>query len=103
MSERPPCPESTAHGPPDTLSEIRQSLDSLVNRLQRLEAAPGGLPSPPRVAPAGEWAEESTPGSRDALSVGQEILAIPSSGLEPTQIFSLAMDRVARLLSTDRA
>jgi signal transduction histidine kinase/CheY-like chemotaxis protein len=103
MSDRQPSPESSAHGPPDTLSEIRQSLDSLVDRLHRLEAAPGGSPSSPRVTPAGEWVEESTPGSRDALSVGQEILAIPSSGLEQTQIFSLAMDRVARLLSTDRA
>jgi GAF domain-containing protein len=103
MSDKQPSPESSPPGPPDTLSEIRQSLDSLVDRLHRLEAAPGASPSPPRVTPAGERAEESTPGSRDALSVGREILAIPSSGLEPAQIFSLAMDRVARLLSTDRA
>ena len=102
MSDEQPSPESGAQVLRDSLGEIRQSLDALADRLQRLEAVPGGSPPAPRVPPA-ESPPADTPNDRDALSVGQEILAIPSSGLEPAQVFSLAMDRVARLLSADRA
>ncbi|MGH7534488.1 MAG: GAF domain-containing protein, partial [Gemmatimonadales bacterium] len=89
------------------MGEICQSLDALADRLHRLEAAAGVSPSltratPAIVPPAGVPPVE-VPDARDALAVGQEILAIPSSGLEPAQLFSLAMDRVARLLSADRA
>ena len=112
MSDEQPSPESGAQVLRDSLGEIRQSLDALADRLQRLEAVPGGSPSAPRVTPAesppadtppADTPPADTPNDRDALSVGQEILAIPSSGLEPAQVFSLAMDRVARLLSADRA
>jgi signal transduction histidine kinase/CheY-like chemotaxis protein len=100
MSDEQPSPDSSAQVLSDTLTEIRQSLGALADRVLRLEAAPEASPSPPRVTPADPQGEKS--GERDALSVGQEILAIPSSGLEPAQVFSLAMDRVARLLSADR-
>ena len=107
MSDEHPSPESGAQVLRDSLGEIRQSLDALADRLQRLEAVPGASPLAPRVTPTESSPAESppadTPNDRDALSVGQEILAIPSSGLEPAQVFSLAMDRVARLLSADRA
>ena len=104
MSDERPASDSSAQVLRDSLGEIRQSLDALADRLQRLEATPGAShaaasadSSPAGTSPAG------TSEDRDALSVGQEILAIPSSGLEPGQVFSLAMDRVARLLSADRA
>jgi signal transduction histidine kinase len=107
MSDEQPSPESGAQVLRDSLGEIRQSLDALANRVHRLEAVPGGSPPAPRVTPAesppAETPPAETPKDRDALSVGQEILAIPSAGLEPAQVFSLAMDRVARLLSADRA
>ncbi|MDO8474960.1 MAG: GAF domain-containing protein [Candidatus Rokubacteria bacterium] len=112
MSDERPSPDSSAQVLRDSLGEVRRSLDALADRLQRLEAAPGGSPPTPGVTPAdrppadrppADTPPADTPDVRDALSVGQEILAIPSSGLEPAQVFSLAMDRVARLLSADRA
>jgi len=102
MSDERPSPDSSTQVLRDSLGEIRQSLDALADHLQRLEAAPAGLPPTPGVTPA-DSPPADTPDARDALSVGQEILAIPSSGLEPAQVFSLAIDRVARLLSADRA
>jgi signal transduction histidine kinase len=112
MSDERTSPDSSAQILKDSLDEIRQSLDALADRLQRLEAAPGGSPStpgvtradsPPADSPPADSPPADSPDGRDALSVGQEILAIPSSGLEPAQVFSLAMDRVARLLFADRA
>ena len=97
MSDEQTSPDSGAPSPADALSEIRRSLDALADRMHRLEVTPGAVPSAPR------GREAEVPEQRDALAVGQEILAIPSSGLEDAQVFSLAMDRVARLLSADRA
>lgn len=74
---------------------MRQSLDDLATRFQRLEGDRARGSSSARPS---EGRHESA-----ALSLGREILAIPSSGLEPAEVFSLAMDRVARLLSADRA
>jgi signal transduction histidine kinase len=102
MSDERTSPDSSAQVLKDSLDEIRQSLDALTDRLQRLEAAPSGSPPAHVVTPADSPPGDS-PDARDALSVGQEVLAIPSSGLEPAQVFSLAMDRVARLLFADRA
>ncbi len=102
MSDEQLFPDSDAKVLPNILSEVRQSLHALADRLHRLEAIVGPSPSPPPIPPAeGSHVEQTE--KRDPLSVGQEILAIPSSGLEPAQVFSLAMDRVARLLSADRA
>jgi signal transduction histidine kinase len=102
MSEKRPSPDSDAQALRDSVGEIRQSLDALAGRLHRLEAAAGASLSPTRAAPARIHSAD-IPDVRDGLAVGQEILAIPSSGLAPAQVFSLAMDRVARLLSADRA
>ena len=102
MSDEQLFPDSDAKVLPHILSEVRQSLHALADRLHRLEAIIGPLPSPPPIPPA-EGSQVEKTEKRDPLSVGQEILAIPSSGLEPAQVFSLAMDRVARLLSADRA
>src|SRR5713101_3522654 len=102
MTDEQPSAETGGQVPPGTLSEIRQILDTLADRLRRLETVPGAPPSPLRpAAPEGTHVEK--PEECDALSVGQEILSIPSSGLEPAQVFSLAMDRVSRLLTADRA
>ncbi len=102
MSDEQLFPDSDAKVLPHILGEVRQSLHALADRLHRLEAIVGPSPSPPPIPPAeGSHIEQTE--KRDPLSVGQEILAIPSSGLEPAQVFSLAMDRVARLLSADRA
>src|SRR5882724_1124914 len=93
--EQPPSDSSGQHVLRDSLAEIRQSLDALASRYQRPEADPSPAPSGPR-----------PPDSRDpssALSLGREVLAIPSAGLEPAEVFSLATDRAARLLSADRA
>lgn len=94
MIEEQPSPETRGHVLRDSLGEIRRGFDALAEYFVRLDAerAPASPPSP------ADSTEE-----RDALSVGREILAIPSSGLEPAQVFSLAMDRVGRLLSADRA
>ena len=102
MSDEQLFPDSDAKVLPHILSEVRQSLHALADRLHRLETIIGPLPSPPPI-PTAESSQVEKTEKRDPLSVGQEILAIPSSGLEPTQVFSLAMDRVARLLSADRA
>lgn len=77
-----------------TLSELRQTLASLSERLSRLERA-GGL---------GREAAERGAGDSDeaALALFQEILSIPAAGLEPGELYALAVDRVARLLAADR-
>src|SRR5262245_18072417 len=97
MSEELPSSEAGGDVLRISLGEIRQSLDAITEHVHRLEVE--------RVAsaPASRRSVSESAEDRDALSIGQEILAIPSAGLEPAQVFSLAMDRVARLLSADRA
>jgi CheY-like chemotaxis protein len=96
MSDEEPAPDTSGqHVLRDSLAEIRQSLDDLANRFQRLESDRA------RGASGGRTSESRHDSA--ALSLGREILAIPSSGLDPAEVFSLAMDRVARLLSADRA
>jgi len=97
MSEELPSPEAGGDMLRSSLGEIRQSLDAIAEHVHRLEVERAAGPPPARSS-VSESSED-----RGALSVGQEILAIPSAGLEPAQVFSLAMDRVARLLSADRA
>src|SRR5438552_790535 len=94
MSDEQVSPDPTSPDLHGALVEIRGSIESLAHRFRRVALSPSSLG--PRVA--AEATEE-----RDAFTVGEEILAIPSSGLEPSQVFSLAMDRVARVLTADRA
>ena len=93
--EQPPSDTSGRQILRDPLVEMRQSLDALAGRFHRLEAER----SPARSAAR----PPESPDEGDALSAAREILAISSSGLEAAQVFSLAMDRVAGLLSADRA
>lgn len=97
MSEEQPSPDSSWHVLRDSLSEIRQSLDALAERFHRLEADRPSAPSSSRPGSA------ERPEEPDSLSVGREMLAIPSSGLESANAFSLAVDSVVRLLAADRA
>jgi len=84
-------------GARDVLAEIRQDLDALAERFRRLEIERTPPATALRPAPSLD-----NPQGHDALSVAREILAIATAGLEPGQVFSLAMDRVARLLAADR-
>src|SRR6266498_3211009 len=96
MSDEQPASDSSGqHVLRESLAEIRQSLDALANRYQRPE--PDRSPAPSAARPS----DSREPSG--VLSLGREILAIPSAGLEPAEVFSLAVDRVARLLSADRA
>ncbi len=74
-----------------SLAELSQTLEALRERLTRLERGEGGGP-PPR----------GDGGDDHALSLFQEILSIPAAGLPPGELYALAMDRAARLLSADR-
>ncbi|PYM45390.1 MAG: hypothetical protein DME16_17710 [Candidatus Rokuibacteriota bacterium] len=94
MSDEQVSPDPTSPDLHGALVEIRRSIESLAHRFRRVALSPSSLG--PRVA-------AEAPEERDAFTVGEEILAIPSSGLEPSQVFSLAMDRVARVLTADRA
>jgi signal transduction histidine kinase len=97
MSEEQPYSDQRGDVLRDFLGEMRHNLAALAEHFQRLGVERPSAPPVPR-SPLPDVSEE-----RDPLSVGQEILAIPSAGLEPAQVFSLAMDRVARLLSADRS
>ncbi|MBI4610336.1 MAG: GAF domain-containing protein [Candidatus Rokubacteria bacterium] len=90
----------------EDLSEISRTLDSLRERIQRLQR-----PDPNEVA------TRETPSAIPRVDVGQplvepqqaalapfhEILSIPFSGPEPAEVCSLAVDRLMRLLLLDRA
>jgi signal transduction histidine kinase len=90
---RPPAPAVQ-----ESISEIGHALEGLRERIRRLEA---GEALPPR--------EPDRPGDTvvavdpKALAEIQEILSVPSSGLSPSEVFGLVMDRAASLLDADRA
>lgn len=98
VSDEQPSSGMGGPGVRDVLAEIRQDLDALAARFRRLETERAPSATAPRPA-----ASFDNPEARDALSVAQEILAIATAGLEPGHVFSLAMDRVARLLAADRS
>jgi signal transduction histidine kinase len=74
--------------------EICQALDSLRERLSRLVW--GGYQGASSASPPGD-------ADPPALAIVQEILSMPSSSLHPSELFTLAMDRLSRLLAADRA
>ena len=93
-------PTSAGDRPPDieSITEIGRALDGLRDRIRRLEtreAAPAR-----EIEPTGDVVLAVDP---QALASMQEILTAPASGLSPTEVFSLVMDRAARLLDADRA
>jgi signal transduction histidine kinase/CheY-like chemotaxis protein len=89
----------------DSLQAISRSLEELKQRLGTLEqSVHGGAPTA-EPGPGGARVEVGEILSADqweALGPLHEVNAIPSSGLEPSQVFDLAIDRVSRLLGADR-
>jgi signal transduction histidine kinase/CheY-like chemotaxis protein len=80
------------------LSELGRGLDSIRDRLARLERHVAGA------GPAGRGPDEAGGhASARTLAAVQEILSIPSAGLQPGEFLALAIDRVSRLLEADRA
>lgn len=100
MSGEPTPGTPRAPAVQDSIADISRTLDELRERLRRLETGgPGSAPTPPPSA----GADVVLPVDPKALAGVQEILAVPSSGFTPSEVFGLAMDRVARLLDADRA
>jgi signal transduction histidine kinase len=94
MNDEPDEPDL---GPPllrTALLELREILDSLSERLSRLERA--------GTVTAGSAAERAPDSDEATLALFQEILSIPAAGLDPGELYALAVDRVARLLAADR-
>ena len=81
---------------PESLSEINRTLESLRERISRLA---GSQQPSPRSEPAGD---QITPVDESILRRFEDILALPTSGLEPREMFEVAMERVGALLSADR-
>lgn len=101
MDQEPP-----GHPLWDDLTEISRTLDYLRERLQRLQRPePNETPAPqtPSAIPRVEVGEPLTEPHQTALASIHEILAIPFAGAEPGEVFSLAIDRLMRLLLVDRA
>lgn len=81
-----------------SVADLHQALDALRERLDRLERV-----SSQSAPPAREGGVTLGDDDPQALGIVQEILSIPSSGLHPSDLFTLAMDRASRLLAADRA
>ena len=97
--------EAPRHPLSDALAEISRTLEFLQGRLQELkgpDAPSSGAPDTPSAIPRVEIGQPLAGTQQEALAHFQEILSIPSSGLEPTEAFALAADRIARLLMVDR-
>lgn len=78
------------------LSELQQALDALRERLEESAGGEGAHASPGR-------AERSRRSEPQPLAAIQEILSVLSPGLGPGELYTLAMDRVSRVLAADRA
>ncbi len=81
---------------PEYLLSVRRW--PLRERLRRLERVPSQSAPPAR-----DSGVTVANGDPQALAIVQEILSIPSSGLHPSELFTLAMERASRLLAADRA
>jgi len=82
----------------ESISEIGRALESLRDRVRRLESMEAS--STREGDPSGDTVLAVDP---QALARVQEILTVPASGLSPSEVFGLVMDRAARLLDADRA
>src|SRR5574337_617488 len=86
----------------NSLLEVDRALDSLRQRLHHLErsAASGASAAPATPTGVGEPLTEA---QQTLLANFQEIGAIPSTGLDPNEVFGLAVDRITRMVLVDRA
>ncbi|MFQ5553203.1 MAG: GAF domain-containing protein, partial [Thermoplasmata archaeon] len=89
----------------EILSEMGRALDSFRTRLDQL-----GEPGARRVQPSshapsqrpwGEGGHPLAPSPQEAVTRFQEILSVPRTGLDPHEVFSIAVDRI--LQTEDRA
>ena len=76
------------------LAELARAVEALRVRLAVPDAGASGEASPD--------ASPSERSERDALAGVREILAIPASGIQPAELFTLVADRISRLLAADR-
>jgi signal transduction histidine kinase/CheY-like chemotaxis protein len=97
MSADPHADPSRPPAVQDSLAQISHTLDELRDRLRHLEGKPGDPLARERQT------DEITPIDPAALGGLLETLSLPSSGLAPNEVFSMAMDRLVRLLEADRA
>ncbi|MBI3624993.1 MAG: GAF domain-containing protein, partial [Candidatus Rokubacteria bacterium] len=93
--------------PPDnplrnSLLEVDRALESLREGLQRLERSATSRP-PAASEPSSRAGEPLSDPQQAVLANLQEIAAIPSTSLDPNEVFGLAMDRITRMLMVDRA
>jgi hypothetical protein len=86
-----------------------QPLDAVLGDLGRaIEALRDLLRHPQRergrdaAQDAPGWAPASAGSGGEALSSVEEVLSIPAAGSEPQELFTLATDRICRLLGADR-
>lgn len=92
--------------PPDnplwnSLLEVDRALESLRERLHQLERLADARPPAPPAAPSGVG-EPLAESQQTLLANLQEIGAIPSTGLDPNEVFGLAMDRITRMVMVER-
>ena len=98
MSAVPTSGEPQSPAVQHSITEITRALDALREQLRRLESGEtASVPEPPAATDAIQ------PVDPEALAGLQEILAVPSSGSTPSEVFGLTMDRAGRLLDADRA
>src|SRR5262245_43267901 len=77
------------------LADLTRTIESLRAVIERREPRER---RPPRMAPAAPPPAALV----DSPDVIEELLSIPAAGVEPQELFSLATDRLARLLPADR-
>ena len=98
MSAVPTSGEPQSPAVQHSITEITRVLDALREQLRRLESGEtASVPEPPAATDAVQ------PVDPEALAGLQEVLAVPSSGSTPSEVFGLTMDRAGRLLDADRA
>src|SRR5262245_46883515 len=98
MSAEPHAQPARPPAVPDSLAQIRQTLDELRDRLRALESAP-----PAEVPGRERRGDEIAPVDPQWLAEVLETLTLPASGLAPSEVFSMAMDRLVRLVEADRS
>src|SRR5437773_11546608 len=89
----------SARGDPERLESILRELERALDGMRGWLRAQERSVSRPAHA---QSIAEPGPRERDLLAVVEEILAIPASGLELPELYTLATDHVARLVGADR-
>jgi signal transduction histidine kinase len=80
------------------LGDLGRAIEALRNLLRHPQRERGRDAA--QDTPA--WVPASAGSGGDALSSVEEVLSIPAAGSEPQELFTLATDRICRLLGADR-